>query len=244
MSVQPDSKTPSASARAYLLLRTRIETLALKPGTALSEREVAEELGVSRMPVHEAVLRLADEGLLDIYPRFGTFVAPIRMPAVLHAAFVRTSLECSIVRVLALCRRSAYIEELEANIARQQAAVLTNDSTAFFEEDERMHRSFAAEAGHEPVRRVIESAQVHADRVRRLILPEDLRIRKLVEEHQRIAYAIEKQDAHAAAEAMHEHIDGLVHGLTSLARRYPEYFGNGNGRNGRPPRRLMPPSPA
>ncbi len=224
------------SARAYSLLRSRIASLELTPGQFLSEFQVADEMGVSRMPVHEAVLRLAEEGLLDIYPRFGTFVAPIRMPAVLHAAFVRDSLECSIVRVLASCRRSAFVGELQANIERQRAAVQVSDVATFFEEDERMHHSFAAEAGHEPVRRIIDEAQIHVDRVRRLRLPEDLRIRGLVDEHQRIARAIELQDAEAAAEAMHDHVDGLVRGLARLATLFPSYFDNGGGR---PPRKTV-----
>lgn len=237
---RPTAKAPamppeSASSRAYALLRTRISTLELVPGQALSERDVAQELGASRMPVHEAVLRLAEEGLLDIYPRVGTFVAPIRLPAVLQAAFVRESLECSIVRVLALRRRSAFVQELQAAIERQDAAVQAGDAAAFFEEDERMHRSFAAEAGHEPVRRVIEEAKIHVDRARRLKLPEDLRMRVLVREHQLIAKAIEAQDADAAHEAMHEHLDGLVRGLAGLAKRYPEYFDNGSGRPARAP---------
>ena len=216
-----------ASAQAYALLRTRIISLELLPGRPLSEKEVAEQMTISRTPVREAFLRLAEEGLLDIYPQFGTFVAPIRIPAVLHAAFVRDSLECSIVRTVAHCRRSAFLEELRARIGRQWAAVRIEDAAAFFDEDERMHQSFAEEAGHEPVWRVIDSAKVHVDRARRLKLPEDLRMRSLVEEHEQIAAALAAQDAEAAAEAMHDHLDGVIRGLSRLAVRYPDYFDNG-----------------
>ena len=217
------------SARAHALLRGQIASLTLLPGRPLSEKEVAEQLAISRTPVREAFLRLAEEGLLDIYPQFGTFVAPIRIPAVLHAAFVRDSLECSIVRVVAHRRRTAFLDDLRSSIARQWTAIRGGSAHAFFDEDERMHQSFAEEAGHEPVWRVIDAAKVHVDRVRRLKLPEDLRMRNLVEEHERVAAAITAQDADGAADAMHDHLDGIVRGLNRLAKHKPEFFDNNGG---------------
>lgn len=213
-----------ASARAYGLLRARIASLALIPGSVLSEKDVVAELNISRTPVREAFLRLAEEGLLDIYPQSGTFVAPIRLSAILHAAFVRDSLECSIVRVVARKRSKIFLEALHERIARQWAAVRAGDAAAFFEEDERMHQSFAEEAGYGQLWRLVDSAKLHIDRVRRLILPEELGIRNLVEEHEKIAQAITTTDAETAAAAMHDHLDGIVRGLDSLAQRYPDYF--------------------
>jgi GntR family transcriptional regulator, rspAB operon transcriptional repressor len=221
------------SARVYAALRARIAALDLPPGSAVSEKEIAEQANSSRTPVREAFLRLAEEGLLDIYPQFGTFVAPIRVPAVLHANFVRDSLECSIVRVVAHRRRTAFLDELQAGLARQWAAIRSGDASGFFNEDERMHRSFAEEAGHEPVWRVIDAAKVHVDRVRRLRLPEDLRIRSLVEEHERIAAALVAQDADAASAAMHDHLDDVVRGLARMSQLYPEYFDTARGRPSR-----------
>jgi DNA-binding GntR family transcriptional regulator len=217
------------SARVYAALRERIISLELAPGRSVSEKEIAEQMRISRTPIREAFIRLSEEGLLDVYPQYGTFIAPIRIPAVIHAAFVRDSLECSIIRVLAHKRRTAYLQGLHDRIHRQWNAVRAADDVRFFAEDERMHQSFAEEAGHEPVWRVIDTAKVHVDRVRRLKLPEDLRMRGLVEEHERIAEALRCQDADAAAEAMHDHLDGIVRGLASLARRHPDFFGKTSG---------------
>jgi DNA-binding GntR family transcriptional regulator len=223
-----------ASAQAYGKLRDDILALDLKPGQSLSEKDIAEHLGISRTPVREAFIRLAEEGLLDVYPQYGTFVAPIRISAVIQAAFIRDSLECSIVRTLAHKRRSAFLDDLHAHIQCQWSAVRAGDDRLFFSEDERMHQSFAEEAGHEPVWRVIDMAKIHVDRVRRLRLPQDLRMRGLVEEHERIAAAIAAQDGEAAAEAMHDHLDGIVRGLAGLARLHPDFFEKPGG--GRPNR--------
>ena len=219
---------------AYGTVRARIAALELAPGRPVSEKDIADALGISRTPVREAFIRLAEEGLLDVYPQYGTFVSPIRIPAVMHAAFVRDSLECSIVRVLAHRRRTGFLNDLQTRLQRQWTAIRAADEGAFFEQDELMHQSFAEEAGHEPVWRVIDAAKVHVDRVRRLKLPDDIRMRGLVEEHERIADAIRTQDAELAAEAMHDHLEGIVRGLAGLAKRHPDMFERPGG--GRPSR--------
>ncbi|KHL07734.1 UNVERIFIED_CONTAM: GntR family transcriptional regulator, partial [Mumia flava] len=67
----------TASRRVYLSLRERIVEMELLPGTRIVEKDLAEEFGTSRTPVHEAVQRLAEEGLIDVQARVGTFVSRI-----------------------------------------------------------------------------------------------------------------------------------------------------------------------
>lgn len=62
------------------------------PSDALSEKELSLQLGVSRTPVREALIRVADEGLIDILPQRGSFVAPIRLRDVEEAQFIRETL--------------------------------------------------------------------------------------------------------------------------------------------------------
>ncbi|WP_241374086.1 GntR family transcriptional regulator, partial [Escherichia coli] len=67
----------TASRRVYLSLRERIVEMELLPGTRIVEKDLAEEFGTSRTPVHEAVQRWAEEGLIDGQARVGTFVSRI-----------------------------------------------------------------------------------------------------------------------------------------------------------------------
>src|SRR5271168_1081611 len=85
--------TVATEVRAYL--RRLIVRGTLPPGHPLSENEVASRLGLSRTPVREAFIKLEEEGLIAIYPQYGTFVAPIRVADVYDSQFVRDSLECS-----------------------------------------------------------------------------------------------------------------------------------------------------
>ena len=98
----------------------------LRPGQRLDEAGLAERFGVSRTPIREALLKLAEEGLVDIYPQHGSFVAPIRLTDVYDAQFVRESLECSAISLAA--------EKIDADQSRQLRAVLDRQN-AFHKDD-------------------------------------------------------------------------------------------------------------
>ncbi len=71
--------------QAYEILREAIISMRLRPGVALSENEIAKQIGTSRTPVREAFIRLADEGHVVVVPQLGTFVAPIDLAEVVEA---------------------------------------------------------------------------------------------------------------------------------------------------------------
>ena len=79
--------------RVYAELRRRIVTLDWPPGASLSENELAAQLSVSRTPVRESLILLADEGLVQIFPKLGSFVARIDPERVADAQFVREAIE-------------------------------------------------------------------------------------------------------------------------------------------------------
>ena len=96
-----DLREASKSDRVYQHLRRRIRELALPPGAPLRKEELALELGVSRAPVSEAIARLAEEGLVEVFPQHGSFVAAIRAADVRESLFIRTALEAEAMRRLA-----------------------------------------------------------------------------------------------------------------------------------------------
>src|SRR6187551_238013 len=95
----PTSMKPRSTAQnVYALLRSDIVLGVLRPLDAIRENEIAERLAVSRTPVREALLRLANLGLVDIFPQSGTRVAPIRLEKVRAAQFVRQAVEVDVIR--------------------------------------------------------------------------------------------------------------------------------------------------
>src|SRR3954462_6634181 len=91
------------------------------PGARLSEAEVAKAFGVSRQPVREAFIKLAEEGLLEIRPQRGTFVRKISKTAVMDARFVREAIEANITRELAATGDAGLVARLRKLLVAQEA---------------------------------------------------------------------------------------------------------------------------
>jgi len=143
-------RAESIAARVYRALRQEYRSpLKLAPRTRLSRKELSLQLGVSRSPIREALLKLADEGLVWIRPQSGTAVAPISIRDVYDGQFVREALEC------AGCREGH--RELAGRTRRQAArhpggaapSSARQDEDAFFQSDEAMHAALMEIAGHE-----------------------------------------------------------------------------------------------
>jgi DNA-binding GntR family transcriptional regulator len=192
--------------RVYAILRRRIRELALPPGAALRKEEIAAELGVSRAPVSEAIARLAEEGLAEIFPQHGSFVAPIRAEAVRESLFIRAALEIEAMRRLAPAADAGLIERLDDNLAGQAAALDEDDLARFHDLDEALHALLFAAAGTPRALRILDAARAPLDRVRRLALPEPGRPQATLAEHRRLVDAVKSGDAELAGAAMRVHL--------------------------------------
>ena len=127
-------------------LRGRIIRTELAPGMRLSEQDVAQSYDLSRQPVREAFIRLAEEGFLEIRPQRGTFVRRIRVSEVMEARFMREAIEADIVRLAANNSGSVLIDELRSLVERQ-AKTAEGDAVGFMHLDETFHRVLADAAG-------------------------------------------------------------------------------------------------
>lgn len=192
--------------RVYDELRRRIRELTLPPGAPLRRDEVALELGVSRAPVSEAIARLADEGLVDVFPQHGSFVAPIRVEDVREAIFIRTGLEVEAIRRAASARDPALLAALGANLEAQARALAGGDLEGFYELDDAMHATIFATLAMPRAQRLLEAARAPLDRPRRMLLPAPGRPEDTLTEHRRLLDAIASGDVEFAAAAMRVHL--------------------------------------
>jgi DNA-binding GntR family transcriptional regulator len=214
----------TASARIHEALRERIVSLELPPGSVLPEKEFAESFGVSRTPVREALLKLAEEQLVDIYPQIGTFVAPIRLSVVLDAMVIRDALERFAVRAAAARVVETEIVALNANLARQRSAAAQGDIAAFHSADEAMHKLIANIAGHPNIWRVVKREKANVDRMRLLSLHLAGRFETVIAEHARIVKALREHRPDAAEAAMQAHLGRVAPSLEASREMYPGYF--------------------
>lgn len=218
------SGSPSATIRVFEQLKRAIVELAHRPGDSLSEAEVARQLGVSRQPVREAFIKLAEVGLVEIRPKRGTFVRLISQREVQNARFIREAIETAVVRKAAAEASEAELKTLNALIDRQEKFARAGDLSGFLELDEAFHRTIAMAADCEHAWHIVEDLKVQFDRVRFLSLPQATPIKTLVDQHRAIADAIAQRDPARAEQAMHEHLGEVLKSLPKLAAEKSELF--------------------
>lgn len=210
----------------YRLLRDRIIRNDLEPGARISESEIAAEYAVSRQPVREAFIKLAEDGLVEVRPQRGTFVCKISVPAVMDARFVREAIEADIVKLLAANPDRALERDLRAQLDEQRR-VAGKDSVRFIRLDEQFHRTLAEAAGKTHAWSVLENVKVQMDRVRHLATKR-FPMEKLVEQHRAVVDAISDGDVGTAEKAMRTHLRAILTDLPEVARERPEFF-DGSG---------------
>jgi DNA-binding GntR family transcriptional regulator len=206
VSIAPADLDHSKAERVYQNLRRRIRELTLPPGAPLRKEEIALELGVSRAPVSEAISRLADEALVDVFPQHGSFVAPIRASDVRESLFIRTALEVEAIRRVSQNVSPDLIAVLEANLAAQEDALTSGNLSIFHDLDEALHAEIFGAIESPRARRLLEAARAPLDRPRRIGLPEEGRPEATLAEHRRLVDAIKMADPEFAAAAMRSHL--------------------------------------
>jgi DNA-binding GntR family transcriptional regulator len=217
-------RAATASSRIHAELRADLVSLKRRPGEAISEAEIALVHGVSRTPVREAILKLSDEGLLDIFPQSGIFVSRIPLAALPEAIIIRKALEATTARFAATLASASQIIGLQAVLQRQREADAAGDRTAFHQADEAFHAAIAEVAGYPGIWTLILQVKVHVDRFRQLTLPQQGRMGQVIAEHEAILAAIESHDPAAAGMAMEKHLERLLGDISATQTVNPDYF--------------------
>jgi len=225
---QRPSGAPALRATAASLvqdaLRREILDMVLRPGMPLSEKDLTARFGMSRTPVREALIRLKEEGLVEIFPQAGTFVARIPAGAIPEAVFIRQALECATVAVLAGMAGRDEVARLDATIAALHEALEARDQERFHLADEDFHEALADIAGYPGAWKLAQAAKSQIDRCRRMTLPVPGRMAMVIREHLAIVDAIRRRDGPAAVAAMRQHLGTLLPDLVHLTASHPDYF--------------------
>ena len=209
--------------RVVRALRDDIVTMALKPGDVISESDIAGRYGVSRQPVREAFIRLAQQGLLLIRPKRATVVKKISPEGVRQSRFIRESIEVEIIRRVAAQAGADGVALLEKLIGEQEAAVQADDTRRFHPLDELFHRTLARLAGVEYAWQLIDDHKMQLDRVRYLTLGTSSS-QLAIAEHKVIAAAVGKGDVAGAEAAMRAHLARAEVLLAQTIADHPDYF--------------------
>ena len=226
--LQPlDAFAGSLANRAYLSLKHGILGLVFRPGEILRKAEICTALGVSRSPVSEAVARLAAEGLVDVVPQAGTFVARFSMAEIREGAFLREALELAAVDLVATTITEDQLVQLRRNLRVQEALLADDDFAGFYQTDAQMHELILSFTGFRRLATLADTAWVHVNRARQLILPAPGRLPATFAEHHQILAAFDARDPAAARAATQHHLRQLMTFLEPLTQSHPEFFAPG-----------------
>ncbi|WFR60667.1 GntR family transcriptional regulator [Paenibacillus amylolyticus] len=214
----------STRAYSYNLLKERILHLELEPGTKISEKEIADELQVSRTPVREAFMKLAEEELLDIIPQSGTIVSHINLEHVEEGRFMREKIEKEIVTLACASFPEEYRFRLETNIAMQEVCIGKNNFYRLFELDEEFHQILFQGTGKLRTWKMLQQLNIPFNRLRLLRLAEDSNLEVIISQHKEIYRLITERKTDQAVQVMEAHLRLVVIEQESIRAKYPHYF--------------------
>jgi GntR family transcriptional regulator, rspAB operon transcriptional repressor len=221
-------RTRYAAPQVLGKLREAILSLELPPGAVLMRLELAEHFGVSQTPVREALLRLQEEGLVDVFPQSGTLVSRIDIEAAREAHFLRRSLELELVHQLAVEPPAGLVDGMKITIAQQAALAKAQRYSDFVEADRAFHRQMYDAGGVPALWDLVTKSSGHVDRLRRLHLPTAGKTESILRDHRSIVRGIEARDPDAARSALRQHLSGTLSAVDEICRQYPDYVSAGH----------------
>jgi DNA-binding GntR family transcriptional regulator len=213
-----------AAPQVFERLRDQIIALVLPPGAPLSRVTLQAEFGLSSTPIRDALMRLAEEGLVEVFPQHATLVSRIDVGRAQQAQSLRQALELEIVRLLALQPAIAPVDELNGLIAQQRRFAKDGDFASFTVVDNAFHERLYTAADKQELWLLVRSRSGHIDRLRRLHLPSPGKAQTILRHHKQIVDAIAAGQPDAAQAHLREHLTGTLSDLATIRGRWPDYL--------------------
>lgn len=194
-------------------LREAIINQTLKPGERLMEIQLAEEMGVSRTPVREAIRKLELEGLVVMVPRKGAYVAGISMKDIHEVYELRSALEALAASLAAVRITDEELEEMERQMVREAKETEENNLQGIVSIDTTFHDLLYQAAHNQRLVQFINILQEQLQRFRAATLSRPGRSKYALEEHKKIVEALANKDAKLAAKLATEHIENAENAM-------------------------------
>ncbi|HHW98360.1 MAG TPA: GntR family transcriptional regulator [Firmicutes bacterium] len=203
-------------------LREAIIKGKLRPGERLMEMQLADEMGVSRTPVREAIRKLELEGLVIMIPRRGAYVADLSIKDVAETFEIRSALEALAASLAAERITPEEAEEMERILVRIGAAIEEDDMQQLVALDEEYHNLLYKASRNDRLMQILNNLREQIQRFRVTTLAVPGRVRGVLQEHRNIAEAISERNAELAHQLALEHIENAENALMDWMRRQKE----------------------
>jgi DNA-binding GntR family transcriptional regulator len=216
--------SPGAATQVYDRLRTEIVSLRMEPGALVNRLKLQRQFGLSSTPVRDALMRLGEEGLVEIVAQSATRVSLIDIDKARQAQFLRRALEQEVVETVCASADRTVAQELKALVLQQTDAADREDLSLFDDLDREFHRSLFDAAGMVGLFHLVRRQSGHIDRIRRLHLPHSGKMQEVIRDHGKIVKALVAGDASAARLTMRDHLSRSLAYSPKLREQNPSYF--------------------
>ena len=208
---------------ALRVIKENIENLELKPGSMISEQEIASSLSISRTPVHEALQELAKTKIVEILPQRGSLVSLIDMQLVDEACFIRANIESAVTELVCEKATPKDIDALEENIVLQEFYFKKENFEKFMEFDNAFHKAMYEITDRMLCYYTVQLMNIHHNRFRTLGLHSS-NAPRIISEHHAILDAIKKKNVKKTREEFLHHINRVHVDASEIQQKYPTYF--------------------
>ncbi len=199
-------------------LREAIIQGLLRPGERLMELQLADDLGVSRTPVREAIRKLELEGFVVMVPRRGAYVAGITDKDITDVFEVRAALESLAAGLAAERITEEEMERLERSVVQISEIAQSADLNALVQEDAEFHEIIYRASRNKRLTQILTNLQEQIQRFRLTTLSRPGRTREALEEHRQLVEAISERNAELAQRLAWEHIENAENSLLCALR--------------------------
>lgn len=219
------SETTNMGDQAYSIIRHKIMNLDYQPGAKISTTSISNNINLGKTPVREALLRLTQEGLVNMIPQSGAYVSKINLRTAEESRFSRELIETEIMQESATILKNNNLKELQENLKKQSQALKKHDFTPFFQLDNDFHHYFYTLTDHELTWEWLQLFSTHLYRFRRLrIETSHLQWQTLVNQHEQLLNAISKKDLTDIRFHELTHIRLMLDEKEQVKADFPDYF--------------------
>lgn len=210
----------------YQDLCEKIEKLEYMPGSKLSENELCKIYGTTRHVVRNALAKLKQQKLVDVFPQRGTFVCLIDMDYIGDILYMREAAEQeALARIMEMKDVSDTVERLRYAVKAQKDLALSSAyNTEFQELDNLFHHTLLETVEKPNVMSLIEEPYIHIRRWRNYEVRSEKRMQEIVKEHEAIIDAIQSRDKDKGRKYLHQHLDTVSRYSKPLKEMESQYF--------------------
>lgn len=224
--VTDKNKGENSKQYTYRILKNNIMNLTLEPGEIISEIEISQALNVSRTPVREAIVKLKEEKLINVFPQKGSIVSKMNLKLIEEAAFLREICDKEMLKIVCLRKNKDYlIKELRKNLEYQKIIVqYEEDLYEFFRLDNKFHEIIYEFCNKLNIWKAIKRLSTHYDRLRLFDVIEKMNLEDILIQHEKIIDILEGSKLDDIDCMVKEHLFNFKEMLGMFIEKCPNYF--------------------